>query len=223
MKKHTVLITGGSRGIGEAIVKHLKKQKYNVLYPTRKELDLLDNKSIENFINKNRTRKIDILINNAGINNPQWIGELTDKNINETIQINLISPIKLIRGCVDNMKKQKWGRIVNMSSMFGIVGRGKQVMYVATKHGLNGVTKTLALELAQYNILVNSICPGFTNTELVSKKNSPEKIAALLKDVPLGKLLEPQEIAYLVEFLISDKNTYITGDTIIIDGGFSCR
>ena len=96
-------------------------------------------------------------------------------------------------------------------------------MYVASKHGLNGVTKTLALELAQYNILVNSICPGFTNTELVSRKNSSEKIAALLKDVPLGKLLEPQEIAYLVEFLISDKNTYITGDTIIIDGGFSCR
>lgn len=222
MKKRTVLITGGSRGIGEAIVKHLKKQKYNVIYPTRAELDLLDNKSIENFIKKNKTKKIDILVNNAGINNPEWVGELTDKNIEETIQINLTSPIKLIRGFVGYMKKQKWGRIINMSSMFGVVARGKQVMYVATKHGLNGVTKTSALELAQYNILVNSICPGFTNTDLI-RKNPPRKIAALLKDVPMGRLVEPWEIANLVEFLISDKNTYITGETIIIDGGFSCR
>ncbi len=140
-----------------------------------------------------------------------------------TIQVNLIAPIRLIRGFIGNMKKNKWGRIINISSAFGIVARGKQVLYSATKHGINGVTKALALELAQYNILVNSVCPGFAKTDLVVKRNSPEKIATLEKDIPLGRLAEPSEIANLVEFLISDKNTYMTGSCIIIDGGFTSR
>lgn len=222
MKKKTVLLTGASRGIGEAIYKKLKKS-YNILAPTRNELDLLDNKSIDVFIKKNKSTKIDIIINNAGINFPQWIEEVSDENIQNTIQINLIAPIRLIRGFVGSMKKNQWGRIVNISSAFGIVARGKQVLYSSTKHGINGATKALALELAQYNILVNSVCPGFTKTDLVIKKNSPEKIAILEKDIPLGRLADPKEIANLVEFLISDKNTYMTGSCVVIDGGFICK
>jgi len=222
MKKRTVLLTGASRGMGEAICKLLKKN-YIILAPARKELDLADNASIETFIKKNKNIKVDIIINNAGINNPQWIEEMTDKNIEDTIRINLIAPIKLIRGFVGNMKKNKWGRIINISSAFGIVARGKQTLYCATKHGINGATKALALELAKDNILVNSVCPGFTRTDLVVKKNTPEKIAILEKDIPLGRLAEPYEIANLVEFLASDKNTYITGSCIVIDGGFTSR
>jgi 3-oxoacyl-[acyl-carrier protein] reductase len=222
MKKKTVLLTGASRGIGEAIYKKLKKD-YNVLIPTRKELDLSDNASIDAFIEKNKNTKVDIIINNAGINFPQWIEEMSDENIENTVQVNLIAPIRLIRGFVGNMKKNHWGRVVNISSAFGIVARGKQVLYSATKHGINGVTMALALELAKDNILVNSVCPGFAKTDLVVKKNTPEKIALLEKDIPLGRLAEPEEIANLVEFLVSDKNSYITGSSVVIDGGFICK
>lgn len=221
MKKKTVLLTGASRGIGEAIYKKLEND-YIIIAPTRKEMDLLDNKSIEAFIRKNKKQEIDIIINNAGINFPQWIEEITDENINTTMQINLIAPIRLVRGFVGNMKKNKWGRIINISSMFGLIARGKQVLYSSTKHGVNGMTKALALELAQYNILVNSVCPGFSRTDMVLS-NSPEKIALLEKDIPLGRLAHPSEIADLVEFLISEKASYITGSTILIDGGYSAK
>ena len=220
--KRTVFLTGASRGIGKAIFKLLQKEKYKIIAPMRQELDLSKPISIKHLIEINKKAEIDILINNAGINFPQWIDELEDENINQHIQINLVSAIKLIRAFVPQMKKQKWGRIVNISSIFGIVARGKQTMYSATKHAINGVTKALALELGPYNILVNSVCPGFTKTDLVMR-NPPEKIAALAKDVPLGRLAEPEEIANLVSFLISDKNTYITGTSVVIDGGFTCR
>ncbi|MEK7178034.1 MAG: SDR family oxidoreductase [Patescibacteria group bacterium] len=221
MNKRTVFITGSARGIGESIYKKLKTEKYKIIAPTREELDLSDSVSINQYINTHKDLKIDILINNAGINLPTWIDELSDDNINQHIQINLTSPIKLITAFVSNMKKNKWGRIINISSIFGIVARGKQTMYTATKHGINGVTKALALELGPYNILVNSVCPGFTNTDLV-KRNSPEKNALIAKDIPQGRFAEPKEIAELVSFLISDKNTYINGQSLVIDGGFTC-
>jgi len=220
--KKTVFITGAARGIGQAIYKKLKTENYKIIAPTRQELDLSDNASMYRYIEAHKDLKADILINNAGINFPQWINELEDENIQKHIQINLISPIKLIRAFSRHMIAQKWGKIINISSIFGIVARGKQTMYTATKHGINGVTKALALELGPYNILVNSVCPGFTNTDLV-KSNSPEKNILLAKDVPLGRFAEPVEIAELVLFLISDKNTYINGQCLIIDGGFTCR
>lgn len=223
MKKYRVLVTGGSRGIGKAIVSLLKKEGYVVLAPTRTELNLSSDVSIDKFIKTWQKKQIDIIINNAGINFPQWIEEMTDENIRDTIQINLVAPIKLVRGFVRGMKARKWGRIVNMSSAFGIVARGKQVLYTATKHGIIGATKSLALELAKDNILVNAICPGFANTDLVVARNPPEKIATLLKDVPLGRLIEPVEIAHLISFLISPQNTAITGAVISIDGGFVIR
>lgn len=218
MKKKTVLLTGGSRGIGREI-KNVLGKNYKVISPTRKELDLLDDNSINLFIEKCKKEKINIIINNAGINQPQWIGELTDQNIRDTIQINLTAPIKIIRGLVKGMKKDKWGRIVNIASIFGVIARGKQAMYSSTKHGIIGLTKALALELASDNILVNSISPGFTDTDLV-RINPPEKIKALEKEIPLKRLAKTKEIADLVAFLISDKNTYITGENIVIDGGF---
>ena len=134
MKNKLVLITGGSRGIGKAIVNLLKKEGYSVLSPSRDKLNLFDNNSINKFIKENNDKKVDIIINNAGINYPQWIDEMSDENITNTLQINLEAPIRLIRGFVANMKKNKWGRIINMSSAFGIVARGKQTLYSSTKH-----------------------------------------------------------------------------------------
>lgn len=222
MKKKKVLITGGSRGIGFATVEVLRKAGYEVIAPPRAELNLADSASIDQFIKKNKNLRLYALINNAGVNNPEWIDQVHDENIVETIQVNLIAPIRLIRGFVPLLKKNRRSHIINVSSMFGVVARGKQVLYTATKFGLNGVTKALALELAKYNILVNSVCPGFVNTDL-TKINTPEKNAELAKEVPLGRFAEPEEIANLVEFLISDKNTYITGEIIVIDGGYTSR
>lgn len=221
-RQKTVFLTGASRGIGKAIYKKLKRRGYHIIAPTHQELDLNKSTSINRYIEKHKNLKVDILINNAGINFPQWIEELDEDNLRNTLEINLISPIKIIRAFVPHMKKQKWGRIVNISSMFGLIARGKQTPYVASKHGLNGVTKTLALELGPFNILTNSVCPGFVKTDLVLR-NPPEKLVALAKDVPLGRLAEPDEIAELVSFLISAKNTYINGACIAIDGGYMCR
>jgi 3-oxoacyl-[acyl-carrier protein] reductase len=221
--KHVALVTGGSRGIGKAIVETLRKAKYHVLAPSRHELDLSDDTSVERFISSHKNAGIDIIINNAGVNTPEWIEEISDTNLRDTFQVNLIAPLLLIRGLAGGMKKKKWGRIVNISSVFGVVARGKQVLYAATKHGLNGVTKALALELAPYNILVNSVCPGFTRTDLMMKRNSAAKIRGFESDIPLARLAEPKEIAKLVRFLVSEDCTYMTGDEIVIDGGFVSR
>lgn len=222
MNTHTVLITGSSRGIGHSIYQKLVENKYRLIAPTRADLDLLNNASIDAYIDKHKNDGIDIIINNAGINYPQWIEDISDQNMDETFQVNIKAPIRLIRGLIGTMKKKKWGRIVNVSSAFGVVARGKQVLYVATKHALIGATKALALELAEYQILVNAICPGFTSTELVLR-NSPEKIRIIEADIPLKRLAQPEEIAESVYFLVSENNTYITGSSLIIDGGFSIK
>ena len=222
MKNKIVLVTGGSRGIGASTCRLLQKTGYKILAPSRQELNLADSKSINNFIKENKNLKLYALINNAAVNNPAWIDEVTDENIFETIQVNLIAPILLIHGFVPALKKNKIAHIVNVSSMFGIVARGKQVLYSATKAGLNGATKALALELAQFNILVNSICPGFVDTDL-TRRNTLQKNRELAREVPLGRFAKAEEIANLIAFLISGKNTYITGETIIIDGGYTAR
>lgn len=221
-KHKTVFLTGASRGIGYAIGKKLIKEKYHIIAPKRQELDLANEQSVSRYLEKHKNISVDILINNAGINSPQWVHELEDENITNTMAINLLTPIRLIRTYAHYMMRKKWGRIINISSMFGIIARGKQVLYASSKHGLNGITKALAVELGPYNILVNSVCPGFTKTEL-TLRNSPEKNEALSKSIPLGRFAEPEEVAELVAFLISEKNTYITGTEILIDGGYTCQ
>ncbi|KKU90622.1 MAG: Short-chain dehydrogenase/reductase SDR [Microgenomates group bacterium GW2011_GWA1_48_10] len=223
MDKHTrvAFVTGASRGIGKAIADRLRGE-YEILSPTRNELDLRSDESIERFIAAHRGAPIDVIVNNAGINEPEFVDTLTDQNIKDTFQVNLVAPIKLIRGFVGGMKQRHCGRIINIASMFGIVGRGKQSLYTGSKAGIIGVTKALALELAEYNILVNAICPGFVDTDL-TRRNTPEKNSELEKLVPLGRFADAKEIAELVAFLVSEKNTYITGEAIVIDGGFTSR
>ncbi len=221
MKQKTVLITGSSRGIGRAIVEELKKGKdYKIIAPSRSELDLNSLASVKRFIAQYKDSPIEIIINNAGVNNPDFIDALDDKNIEETFNVNLISPIYLIRGLIGYMKEKRIGRIVNISSIFSVVSKEKRAIYSATKAGLNGLTRALAAELGPYNILVNSVCPGYTNTELTKKNVSETEKAKIYQNIPLGRFAEPKEIAKLVAFLVSEENTYITGQTIIIDGGF---
>lgn len=219
MNKRKVLVTGSSGGIGRAIVEVLKKtNEYNILTPSRDELELTDSDSIYNYVIRNND--IDILINNAGINIVNYIQDIKDTDIESMFLTNIIAPIKLIRGIVPHMMEKNYGRIVNISSIWGITSKEKRSIYSATKFGINGITKTLARELGKYNILVDSICPGYVNTEMTKKNVTEIDKKKILKSIPLNRFAEPIEIGYLVKFLISDENTYITGQSIIIDGGF---
>lgn len=213
-----VLLTGGSRGIGKAIYNELKIE-YNVLTPTREELDLSDLKSIDKYFAT--VPDIDILINNAGINIIKEIENILDEDIEKINTINLVAPIKLIQYCIKNMKKKKNGKIINISSIWGIRSKEKRTLYSATKFGIIGQTKALARELGEHNILINAICPGFTATDLTMQSLSKEELKQIEKEIPLKRLATPSEIAKSVKFLISNENSYITGQTLIVDGGFT--
>jgi 3-oxoacyl-[acyl-carrier protein] reductase len=218
----TALITGASRGIGLAITAGMRSAGINVLTPTRQQLDLSSNESIDQFL-RTTEEPIDILVNNAGINLIANSSEVSDKNIEDTIQINLIGPIRLIRGIIPSMIQNNYGRIVNISSIWSMVSKRGRLTYSASKAGLNSITKTLAVELASCNILVNAVAPGYINTELTKMNNTADQIEEIKKLIPLGRLAEPEEIAEVVYFLCSAANTYITGQVITADGGFSCQ
>ena len=218
-----VLVTGASRGIGAAIAEIFKVHGYEVSAPSHQELDLSDEKSIEKFIQSHQDVTYDVIINNAGINDINEIENVKDIEIDQMIAINLTAPIKLLRGFVGNMKQAQYGRIVNIGSIWGVVSKEGRCVYSATKNGIHGVTNTLSVELAKYNILVNTVCPGFTLTELTKKNNTAEEIKKISDEIPMGRMAEPKEIAQVVYFLCSDDNTYLTGQKITVDGGYAER
>lgn len=214
-----VLLTGASRGIGKAIYDELKND-YEVIAPTKEELNLEDIESINNFI-RNCSTNFDILINNAGINIIKEIDSILDEDIEKINTTNLVAPLKLIQFASKGMKENKNGKIINISSIWGIRSKEKRTLYSGTKFGLIGITKALARELGEYNILVNAICPGFTATDLTMQSLNKEELEDLQNQIPLKRLASPNEIAKTIKFLISDENSYITGQSIIIDGGFT--
>jgi 3-oxoacyl-[acyl-carrier protein] reductase len=148
--------------------------------------------------------------------------DLDDDLWTQTYQVNLHAPFRLIQGFAPGMKARGWGRIVNVSSVFSLVTKERRAAYSATKSGLNGLTRTVAVELGPSNILVNAVCPGYVETELTRQNNSPADIQRIAATVPLRRLAQPQEIARLVAFLVGEENAYITGQLVIIDGGFLC-
>ena len=121
------------------------------------------------------------------------------------------------------MKARGWGRVLNISSIFSLVTKERRLTYSTVKAGLNGMTRSLALELAPYNVLVNSLCPGYVETALTRANNAPEEIAAIARSIPVGRLAQPEEIARVAAFLCSEENTYLTGQTLAVDGGFLLR
>ncbi len=221
MSKFVALVTGGSRGIGKAIAAKLRNGAYEVLTPTREEMDLTSNQSINDYI-KNLDQHVDILINDAGINLLGFSDEFKDEDLDLTLQVNLAAPMKLARALIPEMKKRRFGRIINISSIWSLVARPRRITYAASKAALNGFTRTMAVELAPFNILVNAIAPGYVNTELTRQNNSPAEIQAISETIPLKRMAEPEEIAELAAFLASEKNSYITGQIITIDGGYTC-
>ena len=169
----------------------------------------------------NNTKKIDILINNAGINIIESIDELNEENWQKILDVNLTGPMILTREISKKMKKNnKGGKILNISSIFGCVSKAKRNSYSSSKFGLIGLTRSSSLDLASHNILVNAVCPGFTSTEMMISILSKEEIKKLLKQIPMGRFAEAEEIAKVAVFLCSDLNSYITGQTLVVDGGF---
>ena len=219
----TVLITGASRGIGKATTEKFLLSGYSVFAPTRAELDLSSALSVSDFLNKYQDVSFDTIINNAGINDINLLENVNDDELFNMLEVNMISPIKLLRGLICGMKKKNYGRIINIASIWAVVSKEGRSIYSATKNAMHGITNTLALELAPYNILVNTVCPGFTLTELTKKNNSEEQIKEISKEIPLGRMATPEEIANVIYFLGSEENTYITGQKICVDGGFTVK
>lgn len=193
-----------------------------MLTPTRSELDLASPASVRRYL-AHLDEPIDVLVNNAGINKLGASDEITDDDLAETLEVNLASPLRLVGGIAQGMKARKSGRIVNVASVWAFVARERRVSYAAAKAGLVGLTRALALELAPHGVLVNAVAPGYVETELTRRNNGPAELAAIAQQIPMGRLAQPDEIAEVVAFLASPKNSYMTGQTILVDGGYTCR
>lgn len=229
------IVTGADKGIGRAIAKELLEQEEDVIGTSRPgskrfnaanlswfDLELDSPSSLSLFISKmSSLSEINGLVNNAGINVIEGTLELSDENLRKILEVNLSSQISLISKLSQKLIVNHGGRIVNISSIWSQVGKPGRVAYAASKAGLAGATRVLALDLAPYGVLVNSVSPGFTETELTRTTMSGTEILEIEKQIPLGRLAQPDEIARLVYFLISRHNTYITGQNITIDGGFT--
>jgi 3-oxoacyl-[acyl-carrier protein] reductase len=219
----SAFVTGGSRGIGKAVVDELLKVGIEVTAPTRAELDLSDLKSVEAFTVANMGFIPDLVVLNAGENSPSVISEITMDAWQKTIDVNLSSNFLLIRDFGSKMMKRGSGRIVVVSSCYSFRSRVGRAAYSASKAGLNALVQSAALEFAANDVLVNAVCPGFVLTDLTKKNNDATGIKLLETQIPLGKLADPIEVAKLVLFLGLESNTYITGQTVVIDGGFTCQ
>lgn len=222
MKKKIALVTGASRGIGKSIKKSLLNEQIEVLSPSRNELDLSSSESIDNFLT-NLSTPIDILVNNAGILKVGQYNQLSSDDFQEILQINVIAPFKIISGVVESMKQKKFGRIINISSIWGQKSREGRSIYSASKAALDALTKSLALEFASYNVLINSVAPGYVDTELITKYNTDLELEKIKKTIPIQRFAKKIEISELVKFLCSEENSYITGQIVTIDGGYICK
>ena len=238
-----VLVTGGTRGIGKQIADDLYSlgakvlitgthsdqitllnKEANLIDNRRKyfQLDLLDTNSLDQFINKiSIYKKIDCLVNNAGINRLNHIQESNLNDWYDMLNVNLTAPYRLIKSVSPLMINNKFGRIVNIASIFGVISKEKRVIYSATKFGIHGLTVGSSNDLARHNILVNSVSPGFVLTDLTKKNLSTLEINKLVSQIPIQRMAEITDISNVVIFLLSNLNMYLTGQNIIVDGGFT--
>ena len=218
-----VFITGGSRGIGNKICELFKSYGANITAPSRDELNLLDRKSIENYLLNNSDYSPDVFIHCAGINMLSSIDTITDSIVDDVFQVNYFSAVKLLNSFTKKMKEKQYGRIVFISSLYAIISREKRIAYSSSKNALTGLMKTLALELADSGILVNSVAPGYVMTEMTRKNLSIKEIKEIENNIPTHRFQTEEDIANICLFLCSELNNSITGQLIAVDGGFSIK
>ncbi|MGE4511072.1 MAG: SDR family NAD(P)-dependent oxidoreductase [Sulfurimonadaceae bacterium] len=232
-----VLITGGTRGIGAEIAQaFLDAGAFVVVTATNalrpRELDVQIHYETLHITQDGVWRKrveeisekydgFDICVNNAGINRVNKIYETQSQDIDDVLLLNLNAPLFIASIVSKKMKEKRYGHIINIASIFGVVSRSGRNPYTATKSGLIGATKSMALDLAEHNVFVNAISPGFVDTELTRRVLGEDGMREMLARVPLKKLAKVSDIAPMVLFLCSEYNSYITGQNIIIDGGFT--
>ena len=237
----TVIITGATRGIGLAILKLFEQNNATIIATgTNKEkiselnknknnnkiqylyLDYTIESSINSFLSQiSKLNKIDILVNNAGVNKISPIKNIKTNDWDIINNINLRGPFLITREVSKVMELNLYGRIINISSIYGTISKSKRASYSTTKWGLIGFTKAVALDLASKGVLVNAVSPGFVDTSLTRKILGENELKKLISTIPQQRLANPKEIAKIILFLSSDENTYITGQNIIIDGGYT--
>lgn len=221
MKKQTLFILGGNGAIGSAIVERFKANGFEVFAPVSNELDLSDLDSVNDFGSDFDWRAVDVVINCAGYNTPELFLRQNWETLLKTLNINTLGFVLLLKKILPYMKMRKSGYVLGISSLYGFLGRRGRSAYALAKHGLNGFLQTLALECGEDGILVNVLSPGFIDTPLTRRNLSVEKIAEIERKLPLSRLGTPADIASVAYFLCSSANTYITGQNIIVDGGYS--
>jgi 3-oxoacyl-[acyl-carrier protein] reductase len=232
------LVTGSTRGIGRAIAETLAKSGARVAIVGRDlqkaqdaaaavgnrsqgfACDVTDTAAVAKLVTDVEAAfgSIDILVNNAGITRDNLVMRLKDEDWDAVINANLRGAFAAIRAVSRGMMKRRSGRIINVSSIIGIIGNKGQANYAASKAGLIALTKSVAKELGSRNILVNAVAPGFIETEMTASM-TPEAREALGKQIALERLGTPQDVAATVAFLASDLASYITGQVLVVDGG----
>lgn len=227
------LVTGGTRGIGAAIARRLRAEGARVVVTgTRgndsppagcehRAVDFSDIDATQAFADNMGTSGVDILVNNAGINKIAPFAQVDPSDFDRIQAVNVRAPFLLCRAVLPMMRQHRWGRIVNVSSVFGVISRAQRAAYSTSKFGLDGMTAALAAEVAADGILANCVAPGFIDTELTRTVLGDDGIRALVATVPIRRLGTPDEVAALVAWLVGPDNTFISGQTIIIDGGFT--
>ena len=217
----TVFLTGGSRGIGHCIRSYFSERGAEVIAPRREELDLSVPKSIQAYCKKGI--EADIFIHCAGCNELAGIEEIDTALAQRVFQVNYFAALELLHAAVPGMRARKEGKVLFISSLYALIARERRIAYSSSKSALTGLMKTLALELAGDQILVNAIAPGYVMTEMTTQNLSLKEIQRITAEIPTGRFQTEEDIAALAAFLCSTANRSITGQLIAVDGGYTCR
>jgi 3-oxoacyl-[acyl-carrier protein] reductase len=214
-----VLVLGGRGDIGAAISRRFAESGHAVSAVGRSDFDLTDTASVDAWFGRPHPA-FRVLVHSAGLNHPKPFVELTENEIRECFAANVEGFLQVVRLLMPDLIAAR-GRIVVLSSIFGFLSRAGRLPYSMSKHALVGIVKSLAIELAPQGVLVNAVSPGYIDTKLTRANNDAATISRLVSSIPLSRLGDPDDIAEVVHFLGSPENRYVTGQDVVVDGGFS--